>query len=125
LERSILAVVGEDEEAASLGVMNHVLRKHMDIRDVHSANRPSWLAVPCTTCRPLGTARYATNQIARVLTLLLHNEQPLEWPCGRTFETPVMRRVMQCAARSAEEHFGRAWRIAVVIVCSDDAIEED
>ena len=64
LERGVLAVVAEDEQAPPLRVVHHVLGKDVHVRDVDRAHRPRRLAVVGAGSVPGGATREAARQHA-------------------------------------------------------------
>ena len=72
LERSVLAVVAEHQQALALGVVNHVLRQHMDVRHVDRPHLACGLPIVAAGAAPAkGSARQATRQQPRVVLVLL------------------------------------------------------
>ena len=67
LERGVLAVVAEDEQAAAFRVMHHVLGKDVHVRDVDRAHRPRRLAVVGARAVPGSATREAARQHSRAL----------------------------------------------------------
>ena len=67
LERGVLAVVAEDQQAAAFRVMHHVLGKDVHVRDVDRAHRPRRLAVVGARSVPGSATREAARQHARAL----------------------------------------------------------
>ena len=75
LERRVLPVVAEHEQAPALGVMDHVLGENVHVRHVDRAHGASRLAIVAVQSVADGAAGQTARKPAGVLLLLLHGEQ--------------------------------------------------
>src|SRR5262249_49280444 len=118
----VLSVVSEDEQTSPLGVLQHVLREHVDIRHRHSPNRSRGLPVKAHALAAERPASHARREVPRRCFLLPHHEEPDESALApATVAARLLSRVQRTAhATEKNRSAPPAWRslaILTVIVC--------
>ena len=102
LERGVLAVVAEHQQAAARGVVHHVLRQHVHVRHVDRPHRPGRLAVAAPEPMADGSAREAAREPAGVRLALADRVKLHRLPRVPAMEASGHRTGMRGAATAAE-----------------------
>ena len=129
LERRVLTVVAEHEQAPALGMMHHVLGEHVHVRDGDRPYGPGRLAIPSSQSPARGPARQTARQCAGIRALAaLSNRMQLDGGAHRpAVPAPRNGGGMRSPAVAAEvqRRRSRMWSaFSVIVARADEAIEQ-